>query len=74
MSRHVERLEVALVKVISGHRITLPESMRADYDLREGSQLALVRSPQGWLISRASVTATGMDGKPLDLSGVQVVG
>jgi hypothetical protein len=70
---HADRSGFALVKVISGYRITLPETMRGDYELREGSHLALVRSAKGWLISRAAVTATTMDGKELSLPLPQMV-
>jgi hypothetical protein len=72
-SRHADGPGFALVKVISGYRITLPERIRGDYNLEEGTRLALVRGPEGWLISRAAVTATRMNGKPLELPLPQMV-
>ena len=48
---------MAEVKVISGRRITLPETVCDEYNLREGSRLTLVRQDNGWLLTTAIVSS-----------------
>ena len=48
---------LAEVRVISGRRITLPEQVCEDYNVREGSKLTLVKQKIGWVITNASVAS-----------------
>jgi hypothetical protein len=48
------------VRIISGRRITLPEQVCDEYNLREGSHINLVRQPNGWLLTPAAVSHVTM--------------
>lgn len=44
-----------VVKVISGNRITIPNSVRRDLGVALGDTLAFVRTPEGWILVRPEI-------------------
>jgi hypothetical protein len=42
---------IALVRVISGNRVTLPEKVVKDVGIHLGDELMLIRQDNGWLLT-----------------------